>query len=85
MNMVRPQELKDLENKIKELNQEKETVVKNQNFEEAVKLRDAIKSLQEELDKKEAEWRSERDKTETIINEDDIRHYKYTSKKIIRF
>lgn len=74
MNMVRPQELKDLENKIKELNQEKETVVKNQNFEEAVKLRDAIKSLQEELDKKEAEWRSERDKTETIINEDDIRH-----------
>lgn len=74
MNMVRPQELKDLENKIKELNQEKETVVKNQIFEEAVKLRDAIKSLQEELDKKEAEWRSERDKTETIINEDDIRH-----------
>ena len=74
MNMVRPQELKDLENKIKDLNQEKETVVKNQNFEEAVKLRDAIKSLQEELDKKEAEWRSERDKTETIINEDDIRH-----------
>lgn len=74
MNMVRPQELKDLENKIKELNQEKETVVKNQNFEEAVKLRDAIKSLQEELDKKEAEWRSERYKTETIINEDDIRH-----------
>ena len=74
MNMVRPQELKDLENTIKELNQEKETVVKNQNFEEAVKLRDAIKSLQEELDKKEAEWRSERDKTETIINEDDIRH-----------
>lgn len=74
MNMVRPQELKDLENKIKELNQEKETVVKNQNFEEAVKLRDAIKSLQEELDKKEAEWRSERDKTEIIINEDDIRH-----------
>ena len=74
MNMVKPQELKDLENKIKELNQEKETVVKNQNFEEAVKLRDAIKSLQEELDKKEAEWRSERDKTETIINEDDIRH-----------
>ena len=74
MNMVRPQELKDLENKIKELNQEKETVVKNQIFEEAVKLRDTIKSLQEELDKKEAEWRSERDKTETIINEDDIRH-----------
>ncbi|WP_297285222.1 ATP-dependent Clp protease ATP-binding subunit [uncultured Brachyspira sp.] len=74
MNMVKPQELKDLENKIKELNQEKETVVKNQIFEEAVKLRDTIKSLQEELDKKEAEWRSERDKTETIINEDDIRH-----------
>ncbi|MEI0580218.1 ATP-dependent Clp protease ATP-binding subunit [Brachyspira pilosicoli] len=74
MNMVKPQELKDLENKIKELNQEKETVVKNQIFEEAVKLRDTIKSLQEELDKKEAEWRSERDKTETVINEDDIRH-----------
>ncbi|PCG20050.1 ATP-dependent Clp protease ATP-binding subunit [Brachyspira sp. G79] len=74
MNMTRPQEFKDLEKKIEELNQEKKNVVDNQNFEEAAKIRDEITALQEELAKKEEKWREEREKIETYIEEDDIRH-----------
>lgn len=74
INMVRPKEFKEIEAKIEALNEEKEKLVKEQKFEEAAKIRDEIKEMQEKFAKEEESWREERDKVETLIEEEDIRH-----------
>jgi len=74
INMIRPAEFKELENNILKMSEEKDVLVEDQKFEEAAKLRDEIKVLQNEFVEKENNWRLEREKIETIIEEDDIRH-----------
>lgn len=74
INMIRPVEFKELESNILKMSEEKDTLVEDQKFEDAAKLRDEIKVLQNEFLEKENNWRLEREKIETIIEEDDIRH-----------
>ncbi len=74
INMIRPTEFKDLENDILKMNEEKDALVEDQKFEEAAELRDKIKDLQTAFTEKESQWRLEREKIETIIEEEDIRH-----------
>lgn len=73
-NMVRPTEFADIEKEIEKLVLEKEEIVKEQNYEMAANVRDKIKDMQNKLSEKEAEWRVEREKIETLIEEEDIRH-----------
>ena len=74
INMIRPTEFKELENDIVKMNEEKDALVEDQKFEEAADLRDKIKDLQNAFTEKESQWRLEREKIETIIEEEDIRH-----------
>lgn len=57
LNNIRvPKEILDLEDKIEEVREEKNQVVKSQRFEEAARLRDNEKKLQEQLEEAKREW-----------------------------
>ncbi|HMB93110.1 MAG TPA: ATP-dependent Clp protease ATP-binding subunit, partial [Rhodothermales bacterium] len=57
LNNIRvPQEVLDLEKQIEETREEKNSVVKNQRFEEAARLRDTEKKLQEALEEAKRNW-----------------------------
>jgi ATP-dependent Clp protease ATP-binding subunit ClpC len=57
LNNIRvPKEILELEEKIEEVREEKNRVVKSQRFEEAARLRDKEKKLQEELEEAKKEW-----------------------------
>ena len=55
-NIKVPKEIVTLEEKIEEVREEKNRVVKSQKFEEAARLRDSEKKLAEELDNAKEEW-----------------------------
>jgi ATP-dependent Clp protease ATP-binding subunit ClpC len=65
-NIKVPPEILDLEEKIEDVRQEKNEVVKSQRFEEAARLRDKEKNLQEELEEAKQEWE---EKAETEIHD----------------
>lgn len=67
-----PQNILDLEKKIEDIKQEKNTVVKSQRFEEAAALRDKEKRLGEELEKAKAEWEEESRNRRYPIHEEHI-------------
>ena len=67
-----PESIKELENKIQNMNQEKEGAVKIQKFEKAAKLRDEVNSLKEELEKEKNKWNSKKTKTIPKLTEEDI-------------
>ena len=70
--LTTPPELKDLEGKIEELRIEKESAIKNEEFEKAASLRDAEQALREELDGKREEWKTDRVRRQGLVDEDDI-------------
>ncbi|NLK64649.1 MAG: ATP-dependent Clp protease ATP-binding subunit, partial [Tissierellia bacterium] len=65
-----PKELKELEDKIKEIDTEKKTAINNQDFEKAASLRDEEKRLSEELDKQRKLWAAKNSKDIKIGYED---------------
>jgi ATP-dependent Clp protease ATP-binding subunit ClpC len=67
-----PQSIVDLEQKIEDVKNEKNKVVKSQKFEEAASLRDTEKRLQEELEKAKHEWEEESKHKRFPIGEEDI-------------
>jgi len=67
-----PQNIVDLEQKIEDVKNEKNKVVKSQKFEEAASLRDTEKRLQEDLEKAKAEWEEESKHKRFPIGEEDI-------------
>jgi len=67
-----PQEILDLEEKIAEVGRQKVDVVKAQRYEDAAKLRDEEKNLQEELEVSTNEWAKNLDKVRPVVNEDDV-------------
>ena len=58
-NITVPKEVLELEGKIEEIKNLKTQVVKNQNFEEAARLRDQEKKLLEELENQKQKWENE--------------------------
>ena len=60
-NIKVPQEILDLEEKIEDVRKEKNEVVKSQKFEEAARLRDKEKTLQNELEEAKTEWEERAD------------------------
>ncbi|MFN8292051.1 MAG: ATP-dependent Clp protease ATP-binding subunit [Chitinophagaceae bacterium] len=67
-----PQNIVDLEQKIEDVKNEKNKVVKSQKFEEAASLRDTEKRLQEDLEKAKHEWEEESKHKRYPIGEEDI-------------
>jgi len=65
-NIKVPPEILELEEKIEDVQEEKNEVVKSQRFEEAARLRDKEKTLQEELEQAKKEWE---EKAETEIHD----------------
>jgi ATP-dependent Clp protease ATP-binding subunit ClpC len=67
-----PQNITDLEAEIEKVKEEKNQVVKNQRYEEAAKLRDSEKKLQEQLQQAKIEWEEDAKTKRYPISEDDI-------------
>lgn len=65
-----PKELKEMEEKIKEVDTEKRTAINNQDFEKAASLRDEEKRLSDELDKQKKLWAAKNSKDTKIVYED---------------
>ena len=72
--MVRPPDLSDVEGRITEIRQTKESAVEHQQFEEAARLRDQEKKLIHERSVILDDWRKKREETRVIIDVEDIRH-----------
>ena len=67
-----PQKIKDLEIKLKDIKEQKQLVVKTQNFEQAASLRDQEKKILVELEKETAAWKLSINDKRNIVNEDMI-------------
>jgi ATP-dependent Clp protease ATP-binding subunit ClpC len=68
---TQPEDLKDLEEKLEKIMQEKEEAVSTQNFEKAAKLRDEEKNIREELENKKNNWKVRQNDNATV-GEDEI-------------
>lgn len=67
-----PQNIVDLEEKISDVGKQKVDVVKAQRYEDAARLRDEEKHLQEDLEKATDEWAKNLDKVRPTVSEDDV-------------
>ncbi len=66
-----PDDLQELENRYKELEQEKEEAVNSQNFERAASIRDEQKTVKEKLDEKKQRWEEKNEhKNDRVVAED---------------
>lgn len=70
--MVRPPDLKDIEEEIEKLNQSKEEAVANQDFEKAASLRDQADKLKKKKDNLNREWRDKAKETDGVVDADVI-------------
>lgn len=71
-NIVVPKDIIDLEEKINLVRNEKNLVVKKQNFEEAARLRDEEKRLQNELEQAKLNWENKSTENVYPVTEDDV-------------
>ncbi len=66
--MVRPPDLKDLEEEIERLNQQKEEAVANQDFERAASLRDQADKLKRKKENLTRDWREKAKETDGVVD-----------------
>jgi ATP-dependent Clp protease ATP-binding subunit ClpC len=71
-NLDVPKEILSLEGQIEDIKNQKNSVVKQQNFEEAARLRDLEKKVQTELEIAKSNWESNSTKVYFPVKEDDI-------------
>jgi ATP-dependent Clp protease ATP-binding subunit ClpC len=71
--MTRPPDLKELDQQIEQLNQEKESAVAEQDFEKAASLRDQADKLKKKKENTQKEWRDKQKETEGVVDEEVIR------------
>ena len=67
-----PDNLQDLEKKIKEIEIDKAAAVNSQDFERAASLRDRQKELQEQLEHAKDEWSAKNERTNSVVTPNDI-------------
>ena len=67
-----PKQILELENKLEEVKETKNTVVKKQKYEEAAKLRDDEKRLEKELAVAQEKWEEETKLNREIVTEDNV-------------
>jgi len=73
-NFTAPPNLKDLEEELAKLQQEKAAAATNQEYEKAASLRDRERELREELEKTRQQWDRQRVRNEATVTPDDIAH-----------
>jgi ATP-dependent Clp protease ATP-binding subunit ClpA len=71
-NIVVPQEITDIEQKIVDIKEKKNDVIKRQKYEEAAKLRDVEKQLNTQLETAKEKWEEETLKNRQIVSEDNV-------------
>ena len=69
---VEPDKIKEMEEKIKNIEKQKEEAISKQNFEKAASLRDDEHELKEQLEKEKQKWRNKNSKKLVNIKEEDI-------------
>ncbi len=69
---TRPPELKEIEQQIAQITQEKEAAIRRQEYEKAASLRDKERTQIARLEEKKREWERQRDSSETVVTEEDI-------------
>ena len=69
---TRPEKLKEQEEKIAQIEKEKEEAILVQDFEKAASLRDKEQELKEKLEKDNKRWENKTSRNITILNEEDI-------------
>lgn len=69
-----PADLKDVEDRLEELSQEKEEAINTQNYEKAAKIRDEEKNLKDELERRKEEWKQQKQSVSTEVGYDEIAH-----------
>lgn len=69
---TQPSSMKELEDKINRLEQEKSAAVNAQDFERAAKIRDEQNEAKKTLDKMNEEWKQNTDNSSGTVTEDDI-------------
>ena len=67
-----PDEVKELEEKLKRLNLEKNKAAKGENYSQAQRLVDEINSVQEQINKLKTEWKGEKQTTSPTIGSNEI-------------
>ncbi|HHT73153.1 MAG TPA: ATP-dependent Clp protease ATP-binding subunit [Firmicutes bacterium] len=70
--LVTPPALKELEAQIEEIRIEKESAIKNEEFEKAASLRDREQQLRDELEAKRSDWKSNRGRSDAVVDENAI-------------
>ncbi|MBP6699086.1 MAG: ATP-dependent Clp protease ATP-binding subunit [Flavobacteriales bacterium] len=71
-NIVVPKNILDVEGRIEEVKEEKNKVVRSQRYEEAAKLRDKERQLQEELERAKKQWEDESRTHRTTVAEENV-------------
>jgi ATP-dependent Clp protease ATP-binding subunit ClpC len=71
-NIVVPKEITDIENKIQEVKDKKTQVVRSQKYEEAARLRDVEKQLNQNLDEARQKWDEEQKTNRQPVTEDNV-------------
>lgn len=71
-NYILPPELKDKEERLKEIIQEKEESINAQEYEKSARLRDEEQKLKEEIENERKEWMSRRSLQASSVNEEEI-------------
>ncbi len=69
---VAPSSLKKLEDKLEELQQEKEEAINTQNYEKAASIRDQERQLKEEIASHEVQWEKEKQSTSMVVGYNEI-------------
>jgi len=71
-NIVVPQSITDIENKISEIKEKKNQVIRSQRYEEAAKLRDVERQLNESLEAERKKWEDECSNNKQTVTEDNV-------------
>ena len=69
---IAPDDLKDLEEKLEEIQQEKEEAINTQNFEKAANLRDREKDLKEQIESRKVKWKKQKQEKNLVVGYDQI-------------
>lgn len=67
-----PEDLQEMEKRIKEVEIDKAAAVNEQDFERAAELRDKQKALTEELEQKKNEWAAKNERSNSVVKAEDI-------------
>jgi ATP-dependent Clp protease ATP-binding subunit ClpC len=72
VNLKPPKKITDLENKLSDINKQKDIVVKQQKYEDAARLRDTERSLQDNLKQANEEWEKDLKTKRKKVTEEDV-------------